>query len=90
MCEKIEGLLGRGTIQHVNPDTNHTSLHGRHLLTADEIRRLERNKIILYISESFAVVIIDEIYCDVKILILVLDGGLGAYEELRTPFLCSD
>jgi len=46
MCEKIEKLLGRETREYTNKDTDHTSLHARYLMTADEIRRLERDKII--------------------------------------------
>ena len=52
MCQKIEALLGKQTVEHKNPDTQKISLHGRSLMTADEIRRLDRSRIIYIFSNE--------------------------------------
>jgi type IV secretion system protein VirD4 len=52
MCQKIQEMLGKETVEHKDGDTGKRSLHGRYLMTADEIRRLPRSKIIYIFSNE--------------------------------------
>ncbi len=52
MCEKIERILGKATIKQKAPNSTKENLHPRSLMTADEIRRLDRSKIIYIFSNQ--------------------------------------
>ena len=51
-CFLVERLLGKQTLEQKNNDTGKKSLHGRALMTADEIRRMDRSKIIYIFSNK--------------------------------------
>ena len=46
LCKRIEAILGKATLTQKDKETGKTTLHGRSLMTADEIRRLHRSQII--------------------------------------------
>jgi type IV secretion system protein VirD4 len=51
-CQIVERLLGKETVNHKDLNTGKKSLHGRNLMTADEIRRLDRSTIIYIFSNQ--------------------------------------
>ena len=64
-CEKVEKLLGKQTVNHKNSGTGKTTLHGRALMTSDEIRCLDRSKII-YIFSNQKPLLLKTKYYDVE------------------------
>ena len=51
-CQMVEKLLGKQTVSHKDSGTGKSSLHGRALMTTDEIRCLDRSKIIYIFSNQ--------------------------------------
>jgi type IV secretion system protein VirD4 len=61
MCQKVEAILGKETIEYEDPETKKITLHSRSLKTADEIRRLPRDKVI-YIFRNESPYLLDTRY----------------------------